>query len=188
VNNVLQAAAEIQDVCLAENWEFAFIGGIAVLRWGAPRETVDADLTLMTGFGGEEPFVRILLQHFEARISDAEQFARDQRVLLLRSQSGVGLDVSLGALPYEERLVQRSSNFAYAPSISLRVCSAEDLIVLKTFAGRGQDWVDVERVIEKQTGKLDWIYIEEQLGQFAALEDTRESIDRLAHLRNTLDH
>lgn len=187
MNNVLQAAAEIQSVCLAEEWKFTFIGGIAVLRWGAPRETADADLTLITGFGGEEPFVRGLLRHFEPRIPDAERFARDHRVLLIRSKNGVGLDVSLGALPYEERLVQRASYFAYTPSISLRVCSAEDLIILKTFAGRGQDWVDVERVIERQAGELDWVYIEEQLDQFAELDDIKGSIDRLARLRTSLD-
>ena len=68
------------------------------------------------------------------------------------------LRVSLAALPYEELAIQRSSYFDYSPGISLRTCSAEDLIVLKAFAGRGQDWADVERVIVRQTGKLDWDY------------------------------
>ena len=49
---------------------------------GEPRETVDVDLTLLTGFGGEERFIRTLLQHFEARIENAADFALAQRVLL----------------------------------------------------------------------------------------------------------
>src|SRR5437867_8899602 len=147
LTGVIQAAAELQAVCQAQGWQYCFIGGLAVLRWGEPRETVDADLTLLSGFGGEEPFIQILLQHFEPRIPDAAEFARQRRVLLLKSGRGVGLDVSLGALPFEELVVQRSSLFDYPRNIKLRTCSAEDLIVLKAFAGRGQDWVDVEGVI-----------------------------------------
>lgn len=147
MNEVIQAAAELQAVCQSQGWKFCFIGGLKLQRWGEPRETVDADLTLLTGFGGEEPFIQLLLQHFEGRIPDAAQFARERRVLLLRSRKGVGLDVALAALPFEELVVQRSSFFHYPPNIALRTCSAEDLVVLKAFAGRGQDWVDVEHII-----------------------------------------
>ena len=48
---VIQAAAEVQAFCEELGWRFCFIGGLAVLRWGEPRETVDVDLTLLTGFG-----------------------------------------------------------------------------------------------------------------------------------------
>lgn len=60
MTEVIQAAAELQSVCQNERWQFAFIGGLALLRWGEPRETVDADLTLLTGLRmiclkGDEP-------------------------------------------------------------------------------------------------------------------------------------
>jgi hypothetical protein len=60
VNEVIKAAAELQAVCQSQGWHFCFIGGLAVQRWGEPRETVDVDLTLLTGFGGEEPFIQTL--------------------------------------------------------------------------------------------------------------------------------
>jgi hypothetical protein len=183
VNEVILAASELQSVCLAQGWKFCFIGGLAVQRWGEPRETVDVDLTLLTGFGGEEPFIQILLQHFSGRIPDAAQFARERRVLLLRSAKGVGLDVALGALPFEELVVQRSSIFEYPPHTALRTCSAEDLIVLKAFAGRGQDWVDVERVIVRQTGELDWSYVKAQLEPLAELKGAPEILDQLEQRR-----
>jgi hypothetical protein len=41
VNAVIQAAAALQAVCEVEHWEFCFIGGLAVQRWGEPRETID---------------------------------------------------------------------------------------------------------------------------------------------------
>ncbi len=187
MNEVFRAASELQSVCEAQSWQFCFIGGLAQLRWGEPRETVDADLTLLTGYGEEERFVRTLLDHFEGRIPDAESFALERRVLLLRSRSGVGLDVSLGGLPYEELVVERSSVFVYPPQIALRTCSAEDLLVLKAFAGRSQDWVDVERLIVRQTGKLDWRYISEKLAPLAELKGEPEILEQLDRRRSQFE-
>ena len=53
MNALIHAAAELQAVCVAHDWRFCFIGGLAVQRWGEPRETVDVDLTLLTGFVDE---------------------------------------------------------------------------------------------------------------------------------------
>ena len=179
MNEVIQAAAELQSVCNSQGWQFCFIGGLALQRWGEPRETTDADLSLFAGFGNEEHFINFLLTHFEERIPNAAQFAKDRRVLLLRSKKGVGLDVALAALPFEQLMIQRSSFYEYPPNFTLLTCSAEDLIVLKAFAGRGQDWVDVERIIIRQTGKLDWNYIREQLGPLATLKESPEILDEL---------
>jgi hypothetical protein len=173
----------LQSVCQAQGWRFCFVGGLAVLRWGEPRETVDAALTLLTGVGGEERFIRVLLQHFDARLANAEEFALTRRVLLLRARSGVGLDVSLGGLPYEELVVQRSSAYVYPPYVSLITCSAEDLIVLKAFAGRSQDWVDVERLIVRQTGNLDWNYVRQHLQPLAELKGEPEILEQLERRR-----
>ena len=183
MNKVIQAAAELQSFCQSQGWHFCFIGGLALQRWSDPRETVDVDLSLFAGFGHEQQFSEELLKHFEPRISNAAEFAQERRVLLLLSSKGVGLDVALAALPYEELLIQRSSYFDYPLNVSLRTCSAEDLIVLKAFAGRGQDWVDVERIIVRQTGKLDWDYIREQLRPLAELKDAPGIIDQLESRR-----
>jgi hypothetical protein len=183
VNEVFKAAAELQAFCQSQNWRFCFIGGIALLRWGEPRETVDADLTLLTGFGGEEKFVNALLAKFAGRIPNAATFALERRVLLIRAGNGVGLDVALGGLPFEESVVQRSSEFTYPPNVVLRTCSAEDLIVMKAFASRGQDWVDVERVCVRQAGNLDWNYIWAQLRPLAELKGEPEIINRLEKIR-----
>jgi predicted nucleotidyltransferase len=179
MDDLIRAAAELQNVCQSHGWQFCFIGGLVVQRWSEPRETVDVDLSLFAGFGQERQFSDTLLEHFEPRISNAADFAQQRRVLLLRSDKGVGLDVSLAALPYEELVIQRSSYFDYPPGISLRTCSAEDLIVLKAIAGRGRDWADIERVIVRQTGKLDWDYIREQLRPLAELKETPEILDEL---------
>ena len=183
MTEVIRAAGELQALCEAEGWRFCLIGGLALQRWGEPRETVDVDLTLLTGFGGEERFIRRLLQQFEARIPDAAEFALTRRVLLLRSRSGVGLDIALAALPFEESVVARSSMFNFPSDVLLRTCSVEDLVVLKAFAARTKDWLDVEGIITRQTGKLDWPYIRRHLGPLAEIKGHPEILVELEKRR-----
>lgn len=187
VTEVIRAAVELQSLCQIHGWRFCIIGGLALLRWGEPRETVDVDLTLLTGFGGEEKFIEILLAQYEARIDQAMQFALRRRVLLLRAKSGVGLDIALGALPMEEAAVARSTEFAFPSHAVLRTCSAEDLVVMKAFASRAKDWLDVEGVIIRQSGRLDWAYIWKQLTPLAELKGAPEILDELERRRSEFE-
>ena len=187
MNAVIRAAAELQSLCESQAWRFCFIGGLAVQRWGEPRETVDVDLTLLTGFTGEDRFVSLLIERFEPRIDAAAEFARVNRVLLLRSRSGVGLDVALAGLPFEESAVARSSPFTFPPDVSLRTCSAEDLIVLKAFADRPKDWVDVDGIIIRQSDNIDWAYVRDQLAPLVELKEAPEILNRLDQRRAELD-
>jgi hypothetical protein len=115
---VLEAAVEVQQFCQNQKWRFCFIGGVAVQRWGEPRMTQDADLTLLTGFGNEEEFIDSLLSKFQARRTDARDFALKSRVLLMQAPSGVNIDLALGAFPFEERSVQRASPWIWSGSQS----------------------------------------------------------------------
>jgi hypothetical protein len=134
MNSVLDAAAELQAFCDSKKWKFCFIGGLAVQRWGEPRNTRDADLTLMTGFEGVEAFVDDLLEKFPGRRADARAFALQYRVLLFPGCNGTPLDVTPGAMPFEERSIERSSLWTLNQNIQLRTCCAEDLAVHKVFA------------------------------------------------------
>jgi hypothetical protein len=182
MREIFRAAAELQEFCEQQGWQFCFIGGVALLRWGEPRETVDADLTLLADWGQEGPYIDALLARFEGRIAQARDFALHNRVLLLRSETGVGLDIAFGALPFETEAVRRSSRFTYPGGHALRTCTAEDLIVMKAFANRGQDWVDVERVIQRQA-RLDWLLIWQNLTPLAELKEAPEILPRLRELQ-----
>ncbi len=176
---ILEAALELQAVCVAQGWRFSFIGGIVVPRWGEPRTTADADLTLLTGFGGEEPFVDSLLASFRGRVDGARDLALSRRVLLIEASNSVSLDVALGGLPFEERLVERSTDYAVGSGVALRTCSAEDLVVLKVFAGRDIDWVDVRGVAIRQGARLDQGLVFRELMPLLELKGTPEAGDRL---------
>lgn len=144
MNALFAAAAEIESFCASRGWRCTIIEGLAVQRWGEPRQTRDVDVTLLTGLGGEECFVDPLLSSYRHRIDDARRFALAHRVVLVETAAGVPLDISLAGLPYETRVIDRSTAFVPAPGVSLTTCSAEDLVVLKAFEGRIQDWLDRE--------------------------------------------
>ncbi|MBA2433167.1 MAG: hypothetical protein H0V56_13815 [Chthoniobacterales bacterium] len=179
---VYDAAADLQRVCLNKDWRFCLIGGVALLRWSDPRMTDAADITLFTDFGEEEKFVDGLMGAFAPRVSNAREVALRGRVLLLRHPNGVALDVALGAFPFEQRTIERSSLWQATAQHELRTCSAEDLVVHKAFASRGQDWVDIENVIQRQGKKLNVRLILQELEPLAALKEQPEIVDQLRSL------
>jgi len=184
MNGLFQVAAELQRFCDAQGWRSCFIGGIAVQRWGEPRVTRDVDLTLLAGFGTESAYIDALLAHFPARLSDARDFALRHRILLLQSDSGVGIDISLAALPYETAIVERASEFEFEPGLAVRTCSAEDLIVMKLFSGRPLDLRDAEAVAIRNHPNLDWKLMEEELAPLAEVKDDPAILLDLARLRS----
>ena len=184
MNLILEAAVEIQRFFEARDWQFCFIGGVAVQQWSEPRVTDDVDLTLITGFGTEEHFIDELLAWLTPARPDAKAFAQRQRVLLVRHPNGVKADISMGGLAFEIGATKRARNIEMAPGYRLRLCGPEDLIVFKTFAARPLDWRDVEMTIVRQgDASLDWRYIHEQLTPLLALKEAPELLDQLEALR-----
>ena len=93
----------------------------------------------------------------------------------------------MGAIPFEELAVQRARDVALNPKLKLRLCTAEDLIVFKTFAGRPLDWRDVEMTIVRQgDAALDWKYIREQLVPLLELKEQPGLLTELETLRARL--
>jgi len=174
MNPLFEAAKEIQDFMSGKGWKFCIIGGLAVLRWGEPRTTQDVDITLLTGFGSEEDFVRPLLEHFSTRHPNALEFALEKRVVLLKASNGKGIDISLGAFPFEEEMIARATPFEFAPGLELITCSAEDLIVLKAFASRHKDMADIESIAMRQHKTLNKNYILQTLKPLCELKESPE--------------
>lgn len=144
--------------------------------------TNDADLTLITGWGEEEKFIEALMRKFRARRPDAAEFARARRILLLQATNDVPLDLALAAIPFEGRTVERASPWKISDRISLTTCSTEDLLIHKVFAGRGLDWIDVERIVQRQRDHLDFPLIFEELRPLLELKEEPENEERLREL------
>ena len=176
-------ADEIQSFCQDRGWRFCFIGGIALQRWGEPRLTGDVDLTILTGFGNEAGYVEELCGGFAGRVADAAEFALRNRVLLLQSEKGIPIDISLGALAFEERVVHRATVYRFLDDVRLNTCSAEDLVVLKAFADRSRDWADIEGVLLRTGYRLAWETVETELGPLCEAKEAPHILPRLRALR-----
>ena len=183
MNGVVEAAGEVQTFLQQRGWRFCIIGGLAVIRWGQPRATQDVAINLLTGFGTESEFVTEIVGAFPARIPDAAEFALESRVLLVSASNGTPVDIALAAFPYEAQVIERATPFDYAPGCTLITASAEDLIVLKAFAAREPDWLDVEGIAVRQAGALDWDYVQRELPPLWELSGDTESAARLEAIR-----
>lgn len=171
------AAREIEECLESAGWPFCIVGGVSVLRWGEPRQTTDVDFCLYCGWERTEEAIDFLASRYSTRGTNAAAFALRNRVLLLTSAiEGVTFDVSLGAIPFEESMVQRRSAFEFRPGLSLTTCSAEDLVVMKCFAGRPIDFKDVEGVLARNAGKLDIEYIRRWLTDFAEVVERTDPL------------
>ena len=190
MQSLVDVALEVQTFCESQGWRFAIIGGMALQIWGEERLTKDVDLTILTQYVLDEQVIDRLLERFVPRIEAAKEFALVNRVLLLKHSSGIGIDISLGALDFEFGVVSRSKKSDFNGTM-LQVCSAEDLVILKTFAARPQDWIDVERVIAKNSlAGLDWDLIEKELTPLLVLKEEPELYAQLlkvkSHVEKTL--
>ena len=146
---------------------YAIIGGVAVQHWGEPRFTQDVDLTVVAPPEGSAELTQHILECFPSRIADAAAFARRNRVILVRASNGCPVDISLGVPGYEESVMLRAVDYEMDPGKSIRICSAEDLIIHKAVAGRPQDIRDIEGIVYRQRDALDASYIRRWLSDFA---------------------
>jgi hypothetical protein len=87
--------------------------------------------------------------------------------------------------PYEELVIQRASRVEFLPDRGLLVCSAEDLVIMKLFAGRETDLRDARSVLVRQS-RLDWSYMEAHLLDLAAIVENPDLLRRLHELRRSV--
>jgi hypothetical protein len=98
-----------------------------------------------------------------------------------------GPALSVAAFPFEEAVIRRATPFEFRPGCFIRTCSAEDLIVMKTFAGRELDVHDVKYLIASQWSRLNWIQIEQDLQELSDATERFDAVPRLADLRQQVD-
>ena len=169
----------VQDLLDAFGERGVIIGGIAVSLLGRPRFTADVDAVFLLEMEELPRFLEeAAARGIEARIADVETFARQNRIILLRhTASGIDIDISLGMLPFESEMVDRSRRVTIG-DLQLRLPTPEDLIILKAVAHRPQDLLDIEAVTASHPG-LDKERIRYWVKQFAETLEMPELWDDL---------
>ncbi|MBK9094317.1 MAG: nucleotidyltransferase [Anaerolineae bacterium] len=171
---LLNALAAVQLVLDAWSQQGVIIGGVAASLLGRPRYTADVDAVVLVSTQALSEFAAVTRRAgLMPRVPDAEAFARRHRVLLLRhAESGVDVDISLGALPFEEQAVARAT-VVQVSGLALRLVTPEDLIIMKAVAHRRQDMEDIQAVIERHPN-LDRQRIRLWVQQFAEVLEAPE--------------
>jgi hypothetical protein len=183
MKSLFESASRIQAFFESLHWSFCFIGGIALQRWGEPRLTVDIDVSLLTRFENEESYIDHIFRILEPRIPDAKPFALSHRVLLAKTENGIQVDIVFAGIPLEMQIINRATTFQFIKDVSLVTCSAEDLIVMKSFADRDKDWGDVTGILIRQQRQLDWAYIKRNLEPLCEAKGNPEILRRLEKMR-----
>jgi len=148
------------------------IGGIAVGFLGKPRFTEDIDAMFLLSIHDIPKFLEAARhEDILPRRPDAEEFARKSRVLLLQhAPTEINIDISLGILPFEEEMVKRAIVQSIG-SLSIRLPTPEDLIIMKAIAHRPKDLEDIRTIIDKNPG-LDVDRIKQWILSFGEILET----------------
>ena len=181
-SRILAALETLSRWLETEKIPHTIIGGIAVSLLTEPRATQDIDVTIWS----EDISIEDLLRTAESfglipRIDNPLEFATQARMLLLKHRdTGVGIDLSLGALPFEKEMIDRAGVIMVG-SLRLRVASAEDLIISKAVPMRPVDLVDIDKLLSFYPA-VDFNRIRELVSEFQLLLDRPEYIQKLEEL------
>lgn len=175
---VLEPLRALQNALDHFNNKGVIIGGIAVSLLGKPRLTADLDAMLIASV--EQ--ISEILEVFRAegmlpRLKEPIPFARRNRILLLRHTTGTNIDISLGCLPFELEVIERSI-VVEVEGISLRLPSVEDLIIMKAVANREKDLQDIRSLVEIHPA-IDRQRIVDWVQQFADVMESSKILDDL---------
>lgn len=176
---LIEEASRFQEFVIENGWDFYFIGGIAVQIWGEPRLTRDINLSIFTNFDNEPLFVETILKHYKPKFSDAAEFALRERILPVNTESGITIDIILSGFSDMSESLARASYQPFQDDISLKVCSPDDLVIMKTLASRSRDIGDLESILMRQKD-LDWNYIERSIK--VLFENEQELPDKYENL------
>lgn len=162
--------------------EFALVGGVAVALVSIPRFTADVDAVLLDIYDRLEWLIeQMSAAGYVTRAQDQVRMTRRTRVLTLTDPYGVGVDLMLGILPFDEQLVRGAFNAVLSDETTVPVASAESLVVMKAVAWRDKDIGDIQQILATNPN-LDRTWCTETFAEYAELLEVPERVAELAKL------
>jgi len=172
--NAATVAGQLAEQLQARGQEYALGGAIALGYWGAPRGTVDVDVTLYVP--PERPSESIwLLQDIGCEFSPtkAAESLREHGFCRV-TFAGMDVDVFLPMVPFYEAARARRKRVELGGQ-SVMVWDAESLAVFKMMFFRRKDLADIEQILRAQGTQLDRLWVREQLAGMYGPRDPRLS-------------
>jgi hypothetical protein len=165
----------LQKLISRSNHRGVVIEGIAASVLGEARYTEDLDAMFLLSTQDIPQFLEDAMQEgIEPRIENAADFARKNRVFLLRhTLTATNIDISLGIMPFEHEVIDRSSLQEFDDALQVQLPTPEDLIIMKAIAHRPKDLEDIRTLAAKYTN-LEFARIERWIKEFAEILETPE--------------
>jgi hypothetical protein len=167
------AVEGLADVFSARSVRYAIVGGLATLLRGRPRFTHDVDVLL------DVPQVELpgLLDELARRgfAFDRDKVIREyvrEHMTVLRFGS-VRIDWLKPLLPLYAKALDDASELMWTEGHSLRVATAEGLILTKMVAFRPQDQEDILTLLAANRDEIDLAIIRREWSAVAAGEESR---------------
>ena len=125
---------------------YAIGGALALGVWGAPRTTVDVDISVFVEATDIAP-VLDALERAGAMVDRSDAARQATRIGLFRARLGrTPVDVYVRAHPHFDEMRARRRPVPDPDGTTRWFVSAADLAVLKLFYGRDKDLIDLERL------------------------------------------
>lgn len=177
----LEALAALDAFLRSHGISYAIIGGIANAVRGEPRATHDADLKVLIEGMTVAEFRSLVETRFKPYRRPWLGRAESSLIVSVEVEPEMVVDMLVAVLPYEALAIQRAEP-VQIEGVVLPICTAEDLIIHKAIADRPKDWMDIEKILLRQRGKLDVAYVRDWLQQFAEALEKPEIVIRFEKL------
>lgn len=183
LNPLLEPLEALQRLLSRFDNQGVIIGGTAVGILGRARFTEDVDAMLLLSVQDIPHLLDIAKQEgIEPRIEKVIEFAKKTRVMLMKHvPSDTSIDISLGVLPFEQEMVERSVLHQVDEALQIRLPTPEDLIIMKAIAHRPKDLEDIRTISDKYPN-LDNQRIERWVKEFAEALEQPDLWNQIASL------
>jgi hypothetical protein len=171
---LLDAATAVVEALKEYGVKPVLIGGLAAGMLAQPRVTRDVDVLVIFDTENAEELIEHLVQRgFQPRFGEMAEAARSSRIIsVLHIPTNSIVDLLLGCMPFDEELVRRAIVQETAGQ-SFTIPTPEDLIILKTLAGRPKDLEDIRNVALTYP-HMDRARIEQWLRDYGQLMENPE--------------
>lgn len=152
--HLIEGFVQLNQFLIDHDLRFCLIGGIAAGYWGEPRFTRDIDFTIFSQKKSFDEIVSLL----EKNNFIYKLIENSQCQISKWNKINFWADLILAETDYQDLVIDRAMKINLF-EVETKICSAEDLMILKMIAGRRQDYLDIENILKKNLNQLDKSYL-----------------------------
>lgn len=171
--DLIRAVEVLSEVLADRSIRYALVGGLATTMRGRPRFTQDVDILLEVPQLSLAPLLEDLSRRgFTLDVATVvREFVRDH--LTAFRFGTVRIDWLKPMLPLYSRALADATELPWTEGHTLRVATAEGLILTKLVAFRQQDQADIETLLAANQADIDVALIRREWHPYVSLEPAR---------------